>query len=119
MKTRLLAPEVAEQLRKAVNGEVEVKLFRPRKSKLKRVEEKLDKVPQLQSWNEVYAGNVEFAIGDWRVIIFNDCNELDYIDSAFAPNRLKGTFDSWSENPLRYLTTAEQTQLELLLERAK
>ncbi|KKW12771.1 MAG: hypothetical protein UY48_C0009G0004 [Candidatus Gottesmanbacteria bacterium GW2011_GWB1_49_7] len=42
----------------------------------------------------VFAGNVEYkASNGWRVIIFNDCNEWDYVDSVYNQNdQLLGVF---------------------------
>lgn len=73
------------------------------------------------SWKDVYAGNVRFRIGGYTVTIFNDCNELDYIDSATAPDGREGDFDTWdnaSAEPVSLLTDLEHLQLENLLERA-
>lgn len=35
-----------------------------------------------ENWDEVFAGNVEFIAGKYEITIFNDCDELDYIDSV-------------------------------------
>ncbi len=41
-------------------------------------------------WEEVYAGNVEYRVatpeGDWCVVVFNDCDSWDYVDSVTAPD---------------------------------
>ncbi|MGH9560026.1 MAG: DUF7693 family protein, partial [Terracidiphilus sp.] len=74
-----------------------------------------------QSWKEVYAGDVRFRIGEYTVTIFNDCDELDYVDSAIAPDGREGEFDAWwFENiePVSVLTDLEYQQLENLLEGA-
>lgn len=74
------------------------------------------------TWNGVYAGDVEFSIGDWRITIFNDCCELDYCDSAIAPDGRQGDFDYWwdeKQEPISLLTIEERAALERLLEEAK
>ena len=94
--------EIAELFRKAIRREVKIAAVG-------------------ESWNQVYAGDVRFRIGDFTVVIFNDCNELDYVDSAFAADGREGDFDTWwntEMDPLKLLTPLEFQQLENLLERA-
>jgi DNA-directed RNA polymerase subunit RPC12/RpoP len=44
---------------------------------------------------DIYAGNVSYmASNGWRVTVFNDCNEWDYIDSVAAPDGRSLDFDS-------------------------
>ena len=97
------ATEVAAQLRKAVSGEVAVKLF-----------------DATRNWNEAFAGDVAFLIGEWKVTFFNDCDELDYTDSAEAPDGRTAEFDDWHTEesitcPLNLLSTEEYNELERLL----
>ena len=54
-------------------------------------------------------------------MIFNDCNQVDYVDSALAPDGRRGDFDDrWNvgEEPVDLLTDEEQTRLEALMEEA-
>lgn len=102
---KLSGREVAEQFRRAIRGEVEVELADPE-----------------YSWDDAYAGNVEFLIGDWRVWFFNDCDELDYCDNATAPDGRAGEFDEWydaKEEPTDLLESSEHAALERLLEQAR
>lgn len=47
-----------------------------------------------RSWNEVYAGNVEYeASNGWRLTVFNDCDDWDYIDLVKAPDGREMTWD--------------------------
>ena len=95
-------PEIANLFRKAIRHEVKIEALG-------------------ESWKSVYAGDVRFRIGDYLVTIFNDCNELDYIDSATAPDGREGDFDAWwnsETEPLTLLTAQEYQQLENLLESA-
>jgi hypothetical protein len=95
-------PELVELFRKAIRREVKI-------------------VALGASWKHVYAGDVRFRIGDYTVTIFNDCNELDYVDSAVAPDGREGDFDAWyntNAEPVSLLTELEYQQLENLLERA-
>lgn len=40
-----------------------------------------------RSWRGTYAGNVAFLLPDgWRVVVFNDCSEWDYVSSVRAPD---------------------------------
>jgi hypothetical protein len=96
-------PELAELFRKAIRHEVKIAAIG-------------------NSWKDVYAGDVRFRIGEYTVTIFNDCNELDYVDSAIAPDGREGDFDAWYNagvEPVSLLTDVEHLLLENLLERAK
>lgn len=97
------ASEVATQLKKAVAGQVSVEL--------------LDKS---HTWDEVYAGDVWFQIGDWQIAFFNDCDELDYTSIAKAPDGSNAEFSDWCTEegitcPLDLLSTEERNELERLL----
>lgn len=95
-------PELVELFRRAIRREVKI-------------------VALGASWKDIYAGDVRFRIGGYTVVIFNDCNELDYVDSAIAPDGREGDFDAWSDanqEPVSLLTELEYQQLENLLERA-
>lgn len=62
------------------------------------------------TWNWVYAGNVKFEIAGYRVVIFNDCDQLDYVDSVVTPDDRTGDFEDWynqGEEPVSLLAEAE------------
>jgi len=43
---------------------------------------------------DVYAGNVPYtASNGWRITIFNDCNDLDYVERVIAPDGRSLSFD--------------------------
>jgi hypothetical protein len=46
-----------------------------------------------ESWDEIYAGNVEFDIDGWKITIFNDCDSIDYTDHVTAPDGREADFD--------------------------
>jgi hypothetical protein len=49
--------------------------------------QKSDTEHALAVWDHVYAGNVAFRLGNgWIVVVFNDCDEWDYIDSIILPD---------------------------------
>ena len=94
--------EIAELFRRAIRREVKI-------------------VAVGKSWKDVYAGDVTLRIGDYEVVLFNDCDELDYADSATAPDGRRGEFDQWWEahaEPVSLLTETECAQLEHRIERA-
>jgi hypothetical protein len=62
-----------------------------------------------ERWDEVFAGNVVFHMGPHRVVVFNDCNALDYIDSVDGVD-VCGTAD-----PIDMLTPLEQDALLAVL----
>lgn len=52
------------------------------------------------TWHEVFTGNVAFIACDWRIVVFNDCGEYDYIDLVVAPDGRVGDYDDWDPEPL-------------------
>ncbi len=74
------------------------------------------------SWTEIYAANVEVRIDGYKLAIFNDCNQVDYVDSATAPDGRIADFDDWmigNDEPIDLLTDEEQDRLEALMEAAE
>jgi hypothetical protein len=44
---------------------------------------------------DIYAGNVPYVAGNgWKIKIFNDCNEWDYIEAVTAPDGRSLDFDT-------------------------
>lgn len=78
-----------------------------------------------ERWAVVYCGNVQFLIGGWKITIFNDCDDLDYVDSAESPDGRRATYDDWwdetgeGRNPLELLNEKELSDLEELLRSAR
>ena len=72
---------------------------------------------QARTFNEVYCGHVALQIGDWRVIVFNDCDQLDYIDQIESPDGDwdydSGVSDIDTDDPFELLTEAEFSSLDL------
>lgn len=73
------------------------------------------------SWGATYCGNVAFRAGPWRIVFYNDCDELDYVDEVDTDDGRHGEFGEWGEGrlpwcPLELLTSDECVALELLLE---
>jgi hypothetical protein len=115
---RLTGRDVAEQIRRALRGEIEVHLVNP-----------------IWSWDAIFAGDVPFLFGDWRITFFNDCDSLDYVDEAVDSAGRHVTYaDDFSadydvnghelrsgSDPLMYTTGLaddERVQLERLLKAA-
>ena len=64
---------------------------------------------------------MDVRIDGYKLIIFNDCNQVDYVDYAIAPDGREADFDDWwfvDEEPIDLLTDEEQTRLEILMEEA-
>jgi hypothetical protein len=94
--------EIAELFRRALRGEVKIFTVGA-------------------SWTDIYASNVEVRIGGYKLVIFNDCNQVDYVDSAITPDGREGDFDDWffsDTEPVDLLNDEEQTRLETLMEAA-
>lgn len=70
------------------------------------------------AWNYIYAGDVDVFVDGWRIVIFNDCAELDYVDSATAPDGRTADYDDWGfdRNPIALLTPEEAGRFERILE---
>lgn len=60
-----------------------------------------------EPWADVYCGNVTFHTSNgWTVVVFNDCDEWDYIDSVTAPDGRRIEFgdlpadvQNWTPSP--------------------
>ncbi|MCK9435324.1 MAG: hypothetical protein M0R32_11085 [Candidatus Cloacimonetes bacterium] len=97
--------EVANQIRKAIAGDVEVLL------------ENKD-----LSWDKVWAGDCVVYVGEWKMVFFNDCDSLDYCQEAVRPDGRKGEISDWYEpyqQPLDLLTSFEYEAFERVLKKAK
>jgi len=70
--------EIADQLRRIAEGRVPISLA-------------LDRC----GWDEW--GDVPFVSEGWIFTFFNDCDDLDYLDSAMAPDGRKIDFDQMSD----------------------
>lgn len=73
---RVSCDEVKELLRQVGNGEVVPKLKDP-----------------TVTWAD--AGDIGYIVDGWEVVIFNDCDDWDYVDSVIAPDGRCGEFDDW------------------------
>lgn len=80
--------------------------------------------PSGPTWHEVYAGDVSFWFGDWKIEIFNDCDSFDYINSVDAPDGRRAVFEDWWGDreipicPENQLSADELSRLEELMENA-
>lgn len=62
---------------------------------LKAIEEGTISLRPESSPQDIYAGNVTYtATNGWRITIFNDCNEWDYVDKAITADGRSVNFDS-------------------------
>lgn len=97
------ASEVADVMRRALRGDVAVRLLEPE-----------------WTWDRVYAGDCGFMFGDWGLSFFNDCQELDYCDYAKAPDGRQTNFAQWwdahGNDPVGLLSQSELAAMEDLLE---
>lgn len=65
-------------------------------------------------WDDTYAGNVCFAIDDYKIVIFNDCDQIDYIESIILPNGSIIKYDDISPHDV-----IRDIKIELKLKQAK
>lgn len=76
--------EIANQLRLVADGEITPKFLE-------------------RSWHDTFAGDVPYQVGDWKIVIFNDCDGFDYVDSAIAPDGTKHNFEDWQNVDYEYV----------------
>jgi len=80
-------------------------------------------VPVHSEWIAVYCGDVPFMFGDWIIEFYNDCNELDYVETASAPDGREAKYNDWDHDPIEIMySTADYPlldRLETLLQNAK
>jgi hypothetical protein len=72
----------------------------------------------VQSWNEIYHGLMPVEIDGWALILFNDCDTLDYCEYCTSPDGRVGTLELWQRDgadPVELLSDLEREQLERLL----
>jgi hypothetical protein len=68
---------------------------------LKNIEEGRIVLDPIYEPQEVYTGNVLYtASNGWRIVIFNDANEWDYIDGVQAIDGRSVDFDDLQEMPI-------------------
>lgn len=69
-----------------------------------------------QTWDEVYACHFEVDMEGWRILIYNDCDELDYCEHAVSPHGQQWDFDPGARtDPIALLSTWEHQSLERML----
>lgn len=68
------------------------------------------------SWDEVYACHLVVDVQGWRIMIYNDCDELDYCEQAVRPDGQRWDFNPGARtDPIALLSTWEHQCLERLL----
>ncbi|WP_441346737.1 DUF7693 family protein [Pseudomonas simiae] len=71
-----------------------------------------------QTWVELYAGMFMVYIEGWSIMIFNDCDELDYCEACLSPDGRRWSFDSgdrFGTDPIALLSTWEHQSLYRML----
>lgn len=89
----MIQPEiVAEILRKIANHEITP-------------DEKVE-------WS--FCGNILVKAENYTIIIFIDCDEIDYVDSVIAPDGKETKFEEWEKDPIDLLSEDEIVRLEVI-----
>ncbi len=101
----ITSKDVTDVLRKAVEGKVALHLHPDGKF----------------TWADgIEAPHVPILIDGWKIAIFNDGGQIDYIEFAISPSReALGYEDMRLSNPLSWLSKVELKRLENLLESAR
>jgi hypothetical protein len=71
-----------------------------------------------QSWSEIYHGLMSVQVDGWHLVLFNDCDTLDYCEHCRSPDGRVGTLERWQRDgaePVDLLSAWEREQLERLL----
>lgn len=77
-----------------------------------------------QTWDQTYAGDVGFVIDGWEFWFFNDCDDLDYVDSVRSPDGRFAEYGDWKSDcgafsdPLSGIDSDGCAALERLLKEA-
>jgi hypothetical protein len=87
--------EIANILRRVASGESKPQLINPS-----------------HSWGETYAGNVGFLVEGWKIVVFNDCDSWDYIDSVVSPDGRTWDYSQWYQTHPNYNTDLPVTPPE-------
>ncbi|MBB2981804.1 DUF7693 family protein [Paraburkholderia tropica] len=106
MTPAISAEEVAEILRGAAHGRLQLTVIGER-------------------WSDVHCGDVEVSVAGWTIVIFNDCMDVDYVDSAVSPDGRSVEYSDWFEaagafgaDPIDLLSGTDGSALRELLERS-
>jgi len=108
MNERVTREEVAQILRGIAAGDVNVEV-------------------QGETWDETFAGDVAFNLSSGHhIVIFNDCDDFDYVDSVILADGRCGDFDDWKgdvehlndSNPCDLITADEQRRCHEIFKRA-
>ena len=78
---QFIVDEMVEILKKVANGEITPKTIG-------------------YTWKEKHAGNVIFLVGDNIIIVFNDCDSWDYIDTWIMSTGCVYDYDWFKESNL-------------------
>ena len=74
--------------------------------------------PNVQPWDDVYAGHFIVNVDGHQISIYNDCGELDYCEECTAPDGRRWSLDSgdrFGTDPIALLSTWEHQTLHRLL----
>lgn len=72
----------------------------------------------IQSWSEIYHGDMPVKTGGWHLTLFNDCDTLDYCEYCRSPDGRVGTLELWLRDrvdPVELMSSWERERLERLL----
>lgn len=71
-----------------------------------------------QTWDDVYACHFLVNVDGWRIVLYNDCDTLDYCHEALSPDGQRWAFDlgdRYGTDPVALLSTWEHQTLERML----
>ena len=86
------------------------------------IDGKIAVTPVDTEWAAAWCGFVAFMFGDWRMTFFNDCMELDYLDTAVAPDGRVASYADWDVWPVEILSAHDAgayARLERIIEDAR
>ncbi len=75
------------------------------------------KIDKSSEWG--YCTDLSIEAAGYKITIFIDCDEVDYVDIATTPDGTDVTFEQWHEdtgiNPMDMLSETEKDQLQDVL----
>lgn len=50
-------------------------------------------------WDSGHCGDIAYEVNGWKIVVFWDCGDWDYIDSVIAPDGRKAGFEDFTVKP--------------------
>lgn len=72
-----------------------------------------------ETWDECFAGNVDFISGKYELTVFNDCDSFDYIDSIRYGGKEANFEKIYNYSIWKEFSDSEKNRLEEIFKAAR